>query len=346
MYAKLEMAYRNVIRILADADMAEELNSVPRVIRDRSNPFEEFDDGEFFDRFRLSKASVQCLLEMIKSDLEYTSLRNNFIPPILKLLTALRFFATGNFQRTDGDLVGINQATTCRIIHKISKSIAKRKNRFISFPANDKVREIKRDFFQIAGFPNVIGCIDGSHVPIVSPGGDQAELYRNRKGYFSINVQAVCDAKLCFTNIVCRWPGSTHDARIFDNCSLCSTFECNLVNGLLLGDSGYACRKYLMTPLLSPSGRKERNYNVAHIATRSKVERMFGVWKQRFRCLRIPLRTRLENTLVIIVATACLHNFATRRGEFLEDENNAQESNASNGADTGGVDIAGNAMRQ
>ena len=58
MYAKLEMAYRNVVRILADADMAEELNSVPRVIRDRSNPFEEFDDGEFFDRFRWSKDSV------------------------------------------------------------------------------------------------------------------------------------------------------------------------------------------------------------------------------------------------------------------------------------------------
>ena len=112
---------------------------------------------------------------------------------------------------------------------------------------------------------------------LFTPGGDQAELYRNRKGYFSTNVQAVCDAKLCFTNIVCRWPGSTHDARIFDNSSLCSKFECNLVNGLLLGDSRYACRKYFMTPLLSPSGSIERNYNAAHIATRNKVERMLGV---------------------------------------------------------------------
>ena len=47
-YAKLEMAYRNVVRVLADADMAEESNSVARIIRDRSNPFEEFEDGEFF----------------------------------------------------------------------------------------------------------------------------------------------------------------------------------------------------------------------------------------------------------------------------------------------------------
>ena len=42
------MAYCNVVRVLADADMAEESNSVARIIRDRSNPFEEFEDGEFF----------------------------------------------------------------------------------------------------------------------------------------------------------------------------------------------------------------------------------------------------------------------------------------------------------
>ena len=56
------MAYRNVVRVLADADMAKESNSVARIIRDRSNTFKEFDDVELFDQFCLIKASVQCLL--------------------------------------------------------------------------------------------------------------------------------------------------------------------------------------------------------------------------------------------------------------------------------------------
>ncbi|WAR22505.1 hypothetical protein MAR_016479 [Mya arenaria] len=62
----------------------------------------------------------------------------------------------------------------------------------------------------------------------VEPGGDNAELYRNRNGYFSINVQAVCDANLKFTNIIARWPGSVHDIRIFNSRRLCGLFEMEL----------------------------------------------------------------------------------------------------------------------
>lgn len=43
------------------------------------------------------------------------------------------------------------------------------------------------------------------------------EEFRNRKSYFSLNVQAVCDADLKLMNVVARWPGSAHDATIFNN---------------------------------------------------------------------------------------------------------------------------------
>ena len=41
----------------------------------------------------------------------------------------------------------------------------------------------------------VCGVIDGVHIPIQSPAGKQSELYRNRKGIFSINCQVVCEHK-------------------------------------------------------------------------------------------------------------------------------------------------------
>lgn len=62
-------------------------------------------------------------------------------------------------------------------------------------------------------------------MPIQSPGGQNAELFRNRKGYFSINVQVVSDASLEVRNITARRPGSVHDSTIFNTSPLCVEFE-------------------------------------------------------------------------------------------------------------------------
>lgn len=142
-------------------------------------------------------------------------------------------------------------------------------------------------------------------------GGEIAELYRNRKGYFSINVQVVCNADLKIIDIVARWYGSTHDTTIFNNSRLRASFEAGKFNnGLLLGDAGYPVKSYLMTPLDNPESREEHLYNEAHIRTRNTVERLFGVWKRRFPILALGMRMQVDKVLAIIVATAVLHNIA------------------------------------
>lgn len=61
-------------------------------------------------------------------------------------------------------------------------------------------------------------------------------MYRNRKGYFSINVQIVGDARLRIRDIVARWPGSTHDATIFANSHIRARHENGeFPNTVLLG---------------------------------------------------------------------------------------------------------------
>lgn len=171
-------------------------------------------------------------------------------------------------------------------------------------------------------------------------------MYRNRKGYFSINTQAVCDADLNICSIVARWPGSVHDSTIFNNSLLKVRLENNYEDVYILGDSGYACKKYLLTPLLNPTTAAEENYNESHIKTRNVVERLFGVYKKRFPALAFGLRTKVETVLQIIVATAVLHNIANNLRDIIDDENDVMEDFDANVQDAVVDDRRNDAVRR
>ncbi|XP_039279757.1 putative nuclease HARBI1 isoform X1 [Nilaparvata lugens] len=192
------------------------------------------------------------------------------------------------------------------------------KKDFIKFPTGEYARRTKTKFFVKYGFPNVLSCVDGTLIPIVCPTTADKEEYRSRKGRFSINVLAAAGADMEFTNIVARWKGSTHDSRVLKNSSLYSTFEERDMGGILIGDSGYACNRFLMTPLLRPQTPAEQRYQRALIRTRSTVERMFGLLKNRFRCLHNnnTLRFSPRRCCIVIVACAILHNFGIKKGLF------------------------------
>lgn len=129
-------------------------------------------------------------------------------------------------------------------------------------------------------------------------------------------MQAICNANLEFTDLVARWPGRTHDSYIFSNCYRRALFEQGQYgNALLVGDAGYACNNYMMTPLQQCNNAAENLYNESQIRTRNCVERLFGVWKRRFPSMAIGLGVSLQNSFPIIISTAVLHNIARRSGE-------------------------------
>lgn len=78
----------------------------------------------------------------------------------------------------------------------------------------------------------------------------------------------------------------------------------------LLGDGGYPCQPYLLTPLQNPGDRAEQRYNQAHIQTRNCIERAFGLWKRHFPCLSLGLHLKRDRIPPVIVATAVLRNIA------------------------------------
>lgn len=176
--------------------------------------------------------------------------------PVNQLLLTLRTFATGSHLLSSADFIKCDKSTVSRIVAKVSRVLANLSAEYIYMPRNElEIAEEQNKFFDISGFPRVIGAVDGTHIRILSQGiinklyinmlyflfiftgGNDAEIFRNRKGYFSINVQAVASADLLFKDIVARWPGSTHDVTIFNNSRLKGRCEMgHFGNGILLGN--------------------------------------------------------------------------------------------------------------
>lgn len=124
------------------------------------------------------------------------------------MLVALRYYATGSSSVVIGDMHGISKSSVLTIVYEVSYLIcSKLKNRFIQMPTTERdILKSKADFYRIANFPLCIACIDGTHIETQSYGGMNAELYRNRKLYFSLNCHFACsaDVSISFFFIIVR----------------------------------------------------------------------------------------------------------------------------------------------
>lgn len=287
-----------------------------RVFRDRSNPYDCYTDVEFKTRYRFTKASTLLLTNLIRTQIVHPTHRNHSLSPEMQVLMCLRYCATSSFQLVCGDLFAVSKATACIVINTILRSIAKLRPRFVKFPEGLELDNVQHGFQTIAQMVGIVGCIDCTHVVVVSPGGENAGVFINRKNRYSVNVQLICDHNMRITDVVARWPGSCHDARIFDNSSIKEKLATGVIpRGILLGDNGYPNRTYLLTPILVATTPGEHRYNRSHVRTRSIIERVNGVLKKRFPFLMYTSRLRLDHTLTAIVAAVVLYNFGIEQND-------------------------------
>ncbi|WAR06073.1 HARB1-like protein [Mya arenaria] len=94
--------------------------------------------------------------------------------------------------------------------------------RFIVWPSGEERNRVRSGFFTSTGFPHVVGCADRTHICIQSPSVDEP-AYINRKGYRSLNTQAVCNHEGFFTSVNASWRGSCNDAHVFRTSGLCNS---------------------------------------------------------------------------------------------------------------------------
>ncbi|XP_048882111.1 putative nuclease HARBI1 isoform X1 [Brienomyrus brachyistius] len=283
-----------------------------RVIRPRLDIL-SFTNDFLLERYHFSSQTIIYLNNILSPHFARQTHRGHPLSSEQILCTALRFFGNGSFLYNIGDAQHVSKATVCRCIRQVTLALKHFLYTFVAFPGHRCSRIIKEEFHRIAGFPGVIGCIDGTHIPIKAPSVNEGD-YVNRKSFHSINVQIICDAAYVISNVEAKWPGSVHDARMFRACTLSARLARGEFSGYLLGDRGYPCQPYLLTPYPDPEPGPQQRYNLAHSRTRARIEMTLGILKARFQCLR-GLRATPERACDIIVACVVLHNIAMMRRE-------------------------------
>lgn len=316
------------------------------MIRDRLNPLEFYDDLEVKRLFRLERDSILYLLQRLHHRLHYSSQRNSCLTTTQQVCLTLHFYGNGSLQFSLGAIARVDQATVSRTCWRVTQAICDVFRNVISVP--DDLTPLKQAFSSKYGFPNVFGCIDCTHIEIKAPPGRYfPDEYINRKGWHSINVQAVCDADCNFIDVEVKWPGSVHDSRIFSNSHLSNRLIQRELNGILLGDRGYSLTPFLLVPYidLPTNSTVNENFNKKHRIARATIERSFGQIKQRFACLQRCMQINICRVPKTIFACFVLHNICRSRHDLIP--STVEDVNPRNQHDDDDfADVSSNALRR
>ncbi|XP_048710691.2 low-density lipoprotein receptor class A domain-containing protein 3 isoform X7 [Caretta caretta] len=120
-----------------------------------------------------------------------------------RVAIALWELATPDSYRSVGNQFGVDKSTMGAAVMQVANAI---KDLLILRVVTLGNVQVIVDGFAAMGFPNCGGAIDRTHIPVLAP-EHQASKYINRKGYFSVVLQALMDHKGCFTSINVGWPG-------------------------------------------------------------------------------------------------------------------------------------------
>lgn len=194
-------------------------------------------------------------------------------------------------------------------------------------PTGEMWKQIAADFYDMWGYPNCIGALDGKHVTIQAP-PNSGSLYFNYKKTFSIVLLALVDAHGNFIAVDVGSYGRSSDGGIFaksqlgkgldrdqmavpDDAPLPGTNQC--APFVIVGDEAFPLKTYLMRPYPGLHlDQKKRVFNYQLSLARRISENAFAMLAAWCRMYHRTIHANPENIDFMILASCVLHNYIRR----------------------------------
>ena len=205
--------------------------------------------------------------------------------------------------------------------------------RYLKIPTGDSLNSTVNSFEEKFGFPQVLGVVDGTHIPINKPKED-SQSYFSYKMKYSLNVQGVCDSKGRFIDVDINWPGGTHDAKVFANSRINKAMREGkipklfrvLLPGrdkvplLLLGDPAYPLLSHCMKEYSTCYSNEDVMFNTMLRSGRNQIECAYGRLKARWQILTRAMNFKLEDIPQLIYACFVMHNYCELNNTALDEQ--------------------------
>lgn len=228
------------------------------------------------------------------------------------------------------------------MVIKILNSIS---NIIIKAPNEEESRQNSELFKKFSALSGVVGAIDGTYINIKAP-QHYPERYINRKCFFAITLQAICNANLKFIDVFVGYPSSVSDKRIFIN----SDFYNNVLLGkyifpndyFIIGDKAYPILDWCLVPYIDRGNltNQQKKINTTLAKSRQCIERAFALLKGRFRRLKYLDMSRTDLIPSVILACCVLHNICLNTDDLMLEHYIADAINDLHGDEN--IDFLGN----